>query len=221
MCVPGVNAGRNFASGTNQSLSITSGAPIPSLPFSISAWFWPESNADFQAIVGIGVNNSNDNRYLINIEDSATGQHATAQTRTNSTVQAISPNTYNVGQWNHVLAVWTSTSSRTVYLNGGTAGTNSTTRAPTGMNAIYIGNNMNISTAIGVNIAEVAIYDVALTATDAAQLSKRLGPPMVKVASILNYWPIYGRGSTEPDLFGGANLTVNSATASPHPGVFK
>jgi hypothetical protein len=89
------------------------------------------------------------------------------------------------------------------------------------MNAIYIANNMGISTSNGVDIAEVAIYTGALTASDAAQLSKRFGPPLVKVGSILNYWPIYGRGSTEPDLFGGANLTVNSATASPHPGVFK
>jgi hypothetical protein len=89
------------------------------------------------------------------------------------------------------------------------------------MNAFYIGQNMGLGTASGCKIAEAVIYDVALTAGDVLQLSKRFGPPRVKTANIIHYWPLYGRGSNEIDIVGGKDLTPSGTTASDHPGVFK
>jgi hypothetical protein len=91
------------------------------------------------------------------------------------------------------------------------------------MNAVYVGQNMGLGNASGCHIAEVGIYEnISFTGTEALQLFRKASPPLVRPASLMAYWPMYGRGSTESDLVGGFDLTVNSATAAPtHPGVFK
>lgn len=67
-------------------------------------------------------------------------------------------------------------------------------------------------------LAEAAIWDTVLSAADVAILADGYAPTFVKPANLLSYWPLFGRASTEPDVWGSYPLTVGAgATQSAHP----
>ena len=59
--------------------------------------------------------------------------------------------------------------------------------------------------------AEWAIWDETLDADDFGALAAGVSPIMVRPSAIVSYWPFYGLDTTEPDLFGGHDLTLTSA----------
>lgn len=63
-------------------------------------------------------------------------------------------------------------------------------------------------------VAEAAIWNVALTASEVAALAKGVSPLQIRPASLQAYWPLIGRQSPEPDWVGGFNLTLTNAPAN-------
>ncbi len=70
------------------------------------------------------------------------------------------------------------------------------------------------------DIAEVGIWNAALTASEMASLGKRFSPRLIRPQSLKGYWPLTGKYSPEIDLARGNNGTVTGATASEHPRVY-
>jgi hypothetical protein len=111
-----------------------------------------------------------------------------------------------------------------MFVNGTQEATASAGGAPTPS-----GDNLNIGrrpSGGGLNyadatISEVAIWDAALTADEAAMLAKGLCPLLVRPQSLVAYLPLYGRFSGEPDLVGGITGTVSGATAAEHPRIYR
>lgn len=68
-------------------------------------------------------------------------------------------------------------------------------------------------------IAEVGYYSAALVAADFIELAAGFVPPCVRGESLEHYWPLVGRGSPEPDYYGGVNGTLSSTLAASHPPV--
>lgn len=69
-------------------------------------------------------------------------------------------------------------------------------------------------------IAEVAIWDAALSAAELAALAKGVSPLLIRPANLKGYWPLWGVGSPEADLSGNKNNatitgTVNAANHAP------
>ena len=64
------------------------------------------------------------------------------------------------------------------------------------------------------DIAEVAIWNVALTGAEMAALAAGAPPGTVSPSALVFYAPIYGTQSPEKDLISANNLTVTGATAS-------
>ena len=58
------------------------------------------------------------------------------------------------------------------------------------------------------DIAHVAVWDVVLTDDEVATLAEGISPLRVRRGSLIAYWPVGGQ-STERDIVGGLNMTVN------------
>ena len=212
---------RNF-DGTNDVLQQAS-AVVSGYPFSLSVWYNPD---DFDAQgVPLEVDHSTEAAryigiYVINpggevrAQSQNGGEFATAQTTAQLTT----------GTWHHLAAVFASATSRIIYIDGGNSVSNTTeVNFGTGINRTTIGAAENGGTqnnhADG-QIAEAAVYDIALTAADVVVLSKAFSPLLVRRDALVSYWPIIGRTSPEVDIVGGLNMTVTEATVAPHPRIY-
>lgn len=140
-------------------------------------------------------------------------------------VQSDTTGTYSANTWFHAAAVFTSNTSRTAYLNGTAATTNTTSNDPSAstFNITSIGNNTASSVRANFytgSIADAAIWSVALTAAEIASLAKGVSPLMIRPASLISYWPLIGQASPEIDLHSRFEMTVSGATAAAHPRVY-
>jgi hypothetical protein len=136
-----------------------------------------------------------------------------------------------VGTWHHGACVFASTTSRTAYLNaadyfatvaeGGSEVSGTSTvfnSGPSAPDRLLIGARIDAG-AIGAicngDIAEVAIYNVALTRAEIVALAKGFTPDQVRPQSLVFYAPLV---RNLIDTKGGLPITNNnSATVVEHP----
>jgi hypothetical protein len=133
---------------------------------------------------------------------------------------AISANT-----WHHFCAVFASTTSRSIYLDGGNKATDTSSRpAPTGINIVSIGvdfvsgspGNAFASGGTGM-IAEAAVWDVALTDEEVAALAKGIPPIMIHPQNLRCYLPLV---RSLFDAKGNAFAITGSLTPADHPRMY-
>ena len=206
--------------GTNDKLSITT-PMVTAYPFTFSGWF----NAD---------NITNDGMIVAECDIATTGERWMLQTagfseptdalRFMSTaggtsVIAITSSGYSAGVWSHACGVGRSATSRDVYLNGGSKGSNATNSTPAGLDNTTIGVRTHTSDGVRMAglIAEVAIWSTDLSDAEVAILADGYSALFVQPASLVAYWPIIGRTSPEIDIVGGNNMTVTEAVVADHP----
>jgi hypothetical protein len=120
---------------------------------------------------------------------------------------------YTTGQWHHVAGVFASTTSRVAYIDGGNSQSNSTSTASSSWDTLLLGGRYS-SSAIAVyfsgDIAEAAVWNVALTADEIAQLAAGYSPLFVRPQSLVHYIPLFGRAGAsggEEDWAAGGVLT--------------
>ncbi len=146
--------------GTNQYINITQ--PIVSTyPFTISAWVKPDRITWTQWIVFKGRSNSNNRYFWINLNN------ATFQITARNTVSRTANGTISAQawQWYHVVGIFNSATSRTIYVNGiqWWTSTNSVTLDTTSQHQTiwkYAGTTTNYFSG---SIDEVRIYNKTLT----------------------------------------------------------
>lgn len=211
---------RDF-NGSNQSLTTSAQSPVTAPPLTISCWFNSDNNGgNFGAIpVYIG-DPATTNRYLLALF--ASKIEIVSRNAANANGTAISTSTFSTGTWTHGAGVYTSTSSRSVYFNGINEATNTTTISPSSITRIQIGrqefnNNAGISWVDG-RLAEVGIWDVALTAAEVASLAKGMSCDKVRPQSLKFYAPLV---RDLQDVRGGLTITNNNgATVAAHPRIY-
>lgn len=202
---------RTFLTASSQSLSRT-GAALSAVPLSMACWFRPS------AVGGVT------NQHLMSLTDGEGGALDFFLLRSNAAGGAIAASaatggvgdasttvaTPSDGVWAHCGAVFASATSRTAYLNGVAATTNTTNVTPVGVNATEIGVLSGLGFASG-DIGEAAIWRVALSDFDMYRLTQGISPLKVQPAYLVAYWPI-GQGSPEPDRWQGNHpLVVTNA----------
>jgi Concanavalin A-like lectin/glucanases superfamily len=124
---------------------------------------------------------------------------------------AASSTTLSASTTYHVACVFTSTTSRTCYVNGG-GSTNSTVSVTPGTcDSSYIGSvkfNGAVATGTLGTIAFPMIYGAALSATDVASLAKAVGPQHVRTSNLVSYLRLTGGNSPEPDYMSTTGWTL-------------
>lgn len=203
--------------GSNQYLS-TASAPVTAAPLTIACWARPSATGT-SAYLAIG-NTTTGERFQIALNVSSAGVAA-------QTIASAVTNTATVGaipaanNWVHAAGVFSATNNRVAYQDGvaGTANTASST--PSGINSLYVGarnNGGGIGLYFNGQIAEVGIWNAALTAAEIASLTKGMTCDKVRPDSLVFYAPLV---RNLIDYSGGLTITNNNtATVAVHPRVY-
>ena len=194
--------------------------PVTAVPFTIASWFKTDIDNANQAMVAIADSSVAQHWLRLGLSNTGVVQANARDGGTNERASATAG--YSTGTWGHACGVFASTTSRTVYFNGGNSATNTNSVTPAGIDRMAVGTAANslygTTLFMSGDLGEVGIWDVALSATDVALLAKGFAPPMVRPASLVWYAPLIGRTSPEIELISGNKLTlINSPAASPHP----
>jgi hypothetical protein len=202
--------------GINQSLTRAS-APVTAVPLTLACWFNPDLLQDAALCA---VNNVIATSNWFALFTGLTGV-VTASTANAGQSNATTTATYTTGSWNHCCGVFSLSNSRIIYLNGGNSVTNAANRTPNNIAETVIGAR-RISRILGLyfngKIAEVGIWNAALTAQEVASLAKGMTCDKIRPQSLVSYVPLVRELI---DQKGGLTITNNnSATAANHTRVY-
>jgi hypothetical protein len=204
-----------FAAASSQYLS--SNNPVSAAPLTVAAWARVNNTIGNKVIVSLNQNSGTD-RFVLYVGNAVLYWFVNSSSGFG---QAASSTNVSANNWFHACAVETSSNNRAIYLNGGSVGTNTATRTPLNINAVNIGvdrnNNTNVSLMSGL-IAEVGIWNAALTAAEVASLAKGMTCDKVRPQSLVFYAPLV---RDLIDAKGGLTITNNNgATVANHPRVY-
>lgn len=178
------------------------------IPFTVSFWF--RGDSDSGGLMGLlELRNGMDRVYLyINWTGATNALTADMLIGGGASSPIAVTTTCTTGQWYHACYVVASSTSRTLYLDGGSSVSESGNKSPSAMSTIWPG----YASAGGYwsgRLAHLAIYSSALGADKVASLASRYVPPLVCPSAGQHHWPMGGfDGDTDVDRWGGKNLTA-------------
>jgi len=160
-------------------------------PLTLSGWCKPDAIDDHDAIISIG--NSATTYPVASLNLRANG-YAIADVKSRGVnAEASSASQYSADEWQHFCAVFTSNTSRILYMDG-VAGTESTTTADvigSNSNRLSIGEYATTwNREMNGHVADCAIWNVALTASEVAILAKGYTAIQVRPESLVSYYPL-------------------------------
>lgn len=190
-------------------------------PISIACWFKIASGVGTTAHALTGLTNSSG--YGNNLQIGADAKlYASTRVGTTSVSSAISTGTISQDTWHSAVGVFTGAASRTVYLDGA-SNNNNNSRTFTTSDRVSIGRRIHSEAHLDGDIAEIAYWTVALTASEAKSLSLGVSPLLVRPDSLLYYFPfvrsIHELAEAESPTFQGTDGDI--ALPSPHPRIYK
>lgn len=203
--------------------AILGSAEITNEPVTFCAWVNTNSNTTTQIIYDLHDSAAAQNRHSVRVFMSSAGVISAqssdgAAQSSSSTTGTLSNNT-----WHHACGVIASITSRTSYLDG-TAGTEDTNSRDTNtFNQTTIGVTGGTTQIVPWNgeIAEVGVWNVALTTAEIASLAKGFVPTCIRRASLVSYYPMVRDTTSAKDIVTTAtNLTFAGTVAvADHPRV--
>lgn len=158
-----IDGGASFVAASSQYLS-SANAIVSAYPFTIEAWFNPTTNNTVTTIASHAKSGAATYDRLFIFGTSSSHLGAQTQNGTNGIAQTtvgVSNSTWQLGT-----AVFTTSASRTVYLNAGSNATNTTSLTAPAWDEFWAGRNQNGATNEYFNgsLDEVRIYKVAVSA---------------------------------------------------------
>jgi hypothetical protein len=203
--------------GSNQYFS-TSAVPLTSPPFTFCCWFKTTSMSESPTLITLFNSAATTNFFGLYFRGSAAGDPI--QLLSGPPLNTLSSTTgCTSGVWHHACGVHTSLSSRTIYLDGGSSATNTSTLTTSGIDTLYIATNSPTGpNDLNGEIAEVGIWNAALTAAEIASLADGMTCDKVRPQSLVFYAPLV---RDLQDVRGGLTITNNNtATVATHPRVY-
>lgn len=190
---------RSF-SGSGQYL--TRGSAVATVtPLSMACWFNP-TVATGSVVMSVSAT-APPPSFDIEFHSGATNTvDAEAWSATVDDESALCATVLAVGTWYHLCAVFTSSTSRTMYVNGTGAVTSvvSVTPLNTGIVNSAIGAKPSGVSPLNGVVAFTSYWSVALGSADALSLSKGFSPKKVRPDALLSYLRLTGGLSPEPDV---------------------
>ena len=208
---------RLFDDGSNEYLELAS-AIMTVTPLSMACWFYSDDDTVTQALMGIGDGDAGTyDGFLIVADGAFAGDPLDAIVLVNQTpFTAVSSVGYSTNTWHHACGVFASSTSRTIYLDGGNSGTEVTLATPAGVDTTAIGRLPGFAAwEVSGRVAEAAMWNVALTAADAVVLAAGYSPLFVRPQNLVAYWSLIR--DEDQDRVGGFDMTAfNTPSIAPH-----
>lgn len=190
-------------------------------PLTLACWFNSDDLSSLgQVMVFLGNVGLTADGFWIGLNADATLSALTTSGNLSTYAQAVTAPAWSVGQWYHGCGVFESATSRIAYINGGNAGTNSTSVTPAAaITGISIGTAHTGSPFAFMDgrIAEAGLWDVALTPAEIASLARGISPLCVRPQNLRAYWPLIGRAAPDLELMQGLSVNIiNSPGTAAH-----
>lgn len=209
---------RLFDNGSSEYIEIDQ-AVVSAEPYTISCWFNTDDLANDQYIVNISDKDAVDNQsglfaYVSQANDPLAAVSYDAGGANVALQIGITANT-----WHHGAGVWAANNDRAVFLNGN-KGTDNNARNVANQDRTSIGRAGDSTPSYYMSgaVAEVGIWNVALTDDEVDILAAGYSPLFVRPQSLVFYMPLVR--DNDEDIVGGLSLTaVNTPTIVSHPPV--
>lgn len=189
-------------------------APVTAVPLTIAAWIRADDDTTTDSICSVGDFDDPSRFYIGKNADSTVSAHTVNASSQNSSAAG---GDYAAATWHHVVGKFVSATSREVFLDGVSVGTNTTSRTPAGLDSIQIGAFRSGSTGtlgsfFGGQIAHVAVWDIALSTTDITSLAGGAKPNTIQASDLVFYAAL--TGGLAVDSISTNSLTVSGAVTS-------
>jgi hypothetical protein len=209
----------NFVGASTQYL-FTSSSPVTTTPCTIACWAVRDLTASRGLAFLTSSTNANARFGLLSTNSFLVA--AQAADDVNATAESV-VGVASTGTLFHAAGVYTSSTSRTAYADGVAGNANGANINVTGLDRIVIGARFSGTSTVGNAhdglIAEVGIWNVALTPAEIASLAKGVTCDKVRPQSLKFYAPLI---RDLQDVRDGLTITnTNSATVADHPRVYK
>jgi len=183
-------------------------------PFTVAGWYKTDDLTVNKAIWSLALDSVDTEYFTLLLRSAAGGGFVTTAIADTgqSVVYVNTTTTYTSNIWQHAAAVYTSNSSRDVYLNGSYKGTSAASlyvgASRTSIGCLY---RSSICNYFSGKLAGIAIWDIALSEDELVQLAGGIEPIGIQPEHILAYWPLIIDGNDESG--NGKHLTgCNSPT---------
>lgn len=206
-------------SGSAQSYYSAS-TPVTAVPLTIACRMNKTSAATAGFLAGT-MRNAGANWYGFYLYATATGLVAATAANNNVFAQAESTTSYSANTWHHVCGVFTSNTSRTIYLDAAGSATNTTSLTPTLIDIVTIAAARKsgfVDNYLNGSLAEVAIWNAALTEPEVKSLSAGMSPKLVRPQSLVLYVPLIRSPQDQKAAL--SFTTEGSPTVASHPRVY-
>lgn len=203
---------RNFNSSGNL---YNGNPPLTDMPISMSCLFYATNNNESQGLISI-LEDGGDQWYIMYLSN----ERIKAYSRNGGTtpIATSSPTNIQKDTWYQATAVFAASNSRSAYLNGADKVTDTNSCSPDSgqINQVSIGKQFANFTG---QLAELGIWNIALTDVEIETLGKFISPLLVRPQNLVFYLPAIR--DNDEDLIGGLSMTVGGTpVVSPHPRVF-
>lgn len=205
---------RVFVRATGNYLETTT-FPSVALPFTVVYWFYATDVTNIHYGWSASANIAgNVSYFFLGPRGDVSGDpiHAIADNEPSGTGIAATSSGYSANTWHHAAGVFSSSTSRSVYLDGGSKVTNTTSASPDSINTMNVGAFYYTNTrfaGFGGRIAYLAMWNVALSDDEIADLGRKLNgvpcgvhPIRIRPESLVACYPLGGfHGEHDGDIW--------------------
>ena len=208
----------NF-NGTNQTLSFnpTITPAITGYPLTMACWFRTTNLTTDQLLIMLS-NASGSHYFTLAFNGPTAGDPISVAASAGTPASVGSTTGVLANTWYHACGVFASATSRTVYLNGGSSATSTTSVAPTGITNGNFGSFLSAFVFLPGQMANVGIWNAALTQDEVISLVRGVACSKIRPQSLNLYAPLI---RNLQDTKNGRSITnVNGATVADHPRIY-
>ncbi len=194
--------------GTSQRLRRDS-AVVLQPPVTLAAWVHPVRDSAYEDVLGLCNLSQNHSGYFLQLRGPDGMRAAAVTARQGAFAIARSNASYALHQWQHVAGVFSAVDRRRAYVNGQPGSEDTAAKTPAGLNRTTVGaweSSAGVTAYFSGGVAEVVVWDVALTDAEILALAQGDSPLLVRPESLRGYWPLGGDfGENDADWSGQGN----------------
>ena len=212
----------------NTQFSEVDSTPVSIAPFTLA--YWGQPNDDTIQAIAFGIFDKDQGSFYFALShDGLQGDKINFILQGTGNVQVFTTTSFTKDVWSHACGVNVSSTDHRVYLNGGSVGTSATETVADLCDRITVGRagTNSPSNYFSGDIAECAIWNVALSETEVQTLAAGYSPLFVRPGSLVFYDPMIrsDSGDDTHDIIGGLTLVGQGGTGVPvtsnHPRIIR
>lgn len=181
-------------------------AAVTAMPLTLACWFRTDDDAIAEVAMALTDKDVAAHSHSLQLDGDVAGDFLRARSVAGGTsAGAVTSTGFTINTWHHAAAVFTSATDRAAYIDGGSKGTNTTSRTPAGLDSTNIGCRVQSGSPIAFfsgRLDDCRVYKRALSDAEVYQLY---------TLSRQGYPGVLNRGPRRWGKLGGTVFTLNAS----------